>query len=289
VTSVFYKGRFTEAAGSWDELSASQLRQAVAILTGPYLPEVKRLRLLKVLLRWSWWKIALAMGMLRFWDLPEQKSGLRRLQLFGKAVDRTARLAEAAEELTRFFFEGNTITRNIIPEYKGFFGPADALANMRMAEFCFSENYYLLWKQTQETKYLNLLISCLWRPGKKNAANEAAGDYRTPFNPAMHNTMAARVNKWPADVKLAMAMIYDGMRAKKISDNPKVFSDAEPQGETVFGLWSIMRSVAKAGHFGDFDKVQHQYLDTILMELTEASIEAERLEEQMETMKTEHA
>ena len=68
-----------------------------------------------------------------------------------------------------------------------------------------------------------------------------------------------------------------------MATNPRVFDEASPDaGESLYGLWSVMRSVAKAGHFGDFDKVQEQYVDTILMELNEAIVEAEKMEAEME-------
>jgi hypothetical protein len=39
-----------------------------------------------------------------------------------------------------------------------------------------------------------------------------------------------------------------------------------------------MRSVAKEGTFGDFDRVNEQYVDTILMDLNEVVAEAEQIE-----------
>lgn len=287
MVDVFYKGKFTSVPASWDELTARQLREAVLIITGPYLPEVQRIRLLKVLMRWSWWRMAITMGILQFWEIPSPTVSLKKLMLFGRAVDRTARLADAAESITRFLFEGNSITRNHFPRYKKMYGPGDKLANVRMGEFCFAENYFLMWKATGETSHLNLLLACLWRPGRKTKQRVASGDLRYDFNPVVLAAQSKKIDLWPLDVKLSMAMIYDGMRKQKIEANTKVFSGEGSDGESVYGLWSIMRSVAKAGHFGDFDKVQTQYLDTILMELTEAIVEGEKMEAQLEETKTD--
>ena len=280
MVNVFYKGQFTQVPDSWDELTDKQLREVCLILTGPYLDDVKRIRLLKVLMKWSWWKLCITVGMLQFWELPKLNSSLKRLQLFGKVVDRTARMANAAEQLTKFLFDGNQITRNIVPAYKGHYGPADQLTNVRMGEFCFAENYFMQWKITQQTTHLNMLLACLWRPAAKDRKlAKQAGDIRMKFNPVVLPQHAKKIDKWPIDIKMAMAMVYDGMRKEKIAANPNIFSgESSNENDSLYGLWSVMRGIAKAGHFGDFDKVQDQYVDTIMMELNEALAESERIE-----------
>ena len=277
MNTVFYNGRFTEVPASWNELTGKQLVRVIKIITGPYLPEVQRIRLLQVLLRWSWWKLALTLGMLRFWELPSHQSSLRKLELFSKAVDRTVRMAEAAEELTAFIFEGNTLTRNLLPHYRGHYGPADSGANLRMAEFAFAENYFLAWKQNSSTADLNKLIAVLWRPGVNSKQRRAEGDVRNRFVPSLLEAHAAKVDRWPIEVKMAMAIIYDGMRKSKLQGN-MVFDGKHEEAESLYGLWSVMRMVAKAGHFGTFSQVEELYVDTVLMELNEAMAEAERLD-----------
>lgn len=281
---MFYKGEFTDVPASWDELSGRQLVRIVGILTGPYMRDVQRIRLLQVLLGWSWWKMLLTLGMLRFWELPKLQSSLRRLQLFGNAVDRTARLAEAAEQLTAFIFEGNTLTKNLLPKYRGHFGPADSGSNLRMAEFAFAENYFLAWKAEGKTADLNKLVAVLWRPGRNSKERREAGDCRNALVPPLIEQHAAIVDRWPLAVRESMALIYDGIRKAKLSGN-RVFEGKSEEAETLYGLWSVMRQVAKAGHFGTFKDVEDLYVDTVLMELNEAMAEAERLEEQWEAQK----
>ena len=282
MNSVFIKGKWRDVPSEWNDLTGKQLCEALNVLTGPYLEEVKRIRLLKIVLGWSWWRLAATLGMLRFWDIPAVTSSLGKLSMFASAIDRTERLAYASEELTKFFFDGNTITKNLLPKYKGFYGPADNLANLKAAEFVFAENYFLAWKDSGNTAMLNKLIAVLWRPGKKTPQRKMQGDYRDPFNQVACDENAKLVDKWPMEIKAAMAVIYDGMRRQKIADNEIVFSGNGGGDPLVHGLWSVMRSVSKAGHLGDLNQVFDQYIDTILMELTEAIIEGEKMEEQFQ-------
>lgn len=287
MVSIFYKGKFTNVPAEWNELSGKQLVGIVKVLAGDYLPEVQRIRLLQVLMGWSWLKMAVSLGMMHFWELPKIDNTLRRLQLFGKVVDRTARMAVASEQLTAFIFDGNTLTKNPLLKYKHCYGPMDEMGNMRMAEFVWAEGYFLRWKESASTADLNMLVATLWRPRKRFWWRDRSGDKREPFNQATLNGHVQVVDKWPLAVKLAMATIYDGMRKHKIASNAMLFeSNGKSEGDGgVYGMWSVMRSVAMAGHFGDFEKVENMYVDTVMMELTEAMIQAQKLEEQMDAQK----
>lgn len=211
------------------------------------------------------------------------------LMLFRAMVDipwhkffamRTPALMDVAIECTEFLFQKNTLTRNLIPQYKWLAGPADNLMNLKMAEFCFSEFRYFAWRNSQEQKDLDMFIATLYRPTKDmfyDAVRNPDGDVRKPFNDSLTPVIALKIAKWPMEVKRAIVLFYEGCRAKKIEDNPKVFDNSTGE-ESLHGLWSVMRSVAKGGSFGDFDKVNEQYVDTILMELNETVAEAERIE-----------
>jgi hypothetical protein len=194
---------------------------------------------------------------------------------------RTPNLIDAAYEATAFLLKENTLTKNLIPFYKGFAGPSDQLGNVRMGEFCFSEFYFLQYKHNSLDKDLDLLVATIYRPRKHwlfyNYRKNFEGDFRKPFSPHTIRYYAEDIAKWPRHVKLAIYHFYEGARAEKILGNPKVFDSSDGE-ESLYGLWSVMRSIAKSGHFGDLDKVQEQYIDTMLMELNETVAEAEKIE-----------
>lgn len=281
---IFHKGKFYQTAGTWNELTGKQLVQVMGVLCGNDSLPTGRLKLLRILLQWSWWKLVLTCGMHRLLRLD--KINLTRVPArFGRWLDNTERIATAAEDYTAFLFEANKLTKQLLPNVGGWYGPDSSLGNMKMAEFCFCENYFIAWRDTKNPAHLNRLVAILYRPGKKkyDKHRNELGDIRIDFNPNSIEQRIKKVDKWPLNLRLAICNFYEGCREEKMATNPRVFDEASPDaGESLYGLWSVMRSVAKAGHFGDFDKVQEQYVDTILMELNEAIVEAEKMEAEME-------
>jgi hypothetical protein len=190
-------------------------------------------------------------------------------------------LITIARDCTEFLFE-NKLTKNPIMFWGKFAGPADSISNMKIGEFTFAEFAYMQYVQTKDVRFLHTLVATIYR-SKRNRllysySQNPDGDYRVPFNPNLVDYNTKVVSKWPRPVLDSIFHFYQGARAEKIAANPKVFDGTESQGQSLYGMWSVMRSVAKAGHFGDFDKVQDQYIDTVLMELNETVVEAEKLE-----------
>lgn len=189
-------------------------------------------------------------------------------------------LMDAAVECTEFLFRENTLTKNLLPYYGGLYGPGHGLSNLKMAEFCFSEHRYIQYKQTPSPENLNMFIAVIYREGKSifyDYVRNPDGDVRKKFNDELTPMLAMRIAKWPDHVKRAILLFYEGARNAKVKANDKVFGSSDGQ-ESLYGLWSVMRSVAKEGTFGDFDRVNEQYVDTILMDLNEVVAEAEQIE-----------
>lgn len=190
-------------------------------------------------------------------------------------------LITIARECTEFLFE-NKLTKNPIPFWGKFAGPADSLANLKIGEFTFSEFAYTQYERTKDVQFLHTLVGSLYRQRRNkyqyDYTRNPEGDFREPFNPNLIDYNTKVVAKWPRPVLDTIYHFYQGARAEKIMANPKVFDGSESQEQSLYGMWSVMRSIAKAGHFGDFDKVQEQYIDTVLMELNETVAEAEKIE-----------
>jgi hypothetical protein len=238
----------------WNELNRKQLLAVIKVMYDEKGDDRGLLLLFRALARIPWWQFFMM---------------------------RSPNLLEAAYDATAFLFQENKLTKNILTFYKGFAGPADQLTNVKMGEFCFSEFYYLQYKTNNETKPLDRLVATLYRPRKHwlfyNYRKNFEGDYRKPFSPHTIMYYSENISKWPLHIKHAIFQFYEGARAEKIASNPRVFESSTGE-ESLYGLWSVMRSVAKSGHFGDLDKVQDQYVDTLLMELNETVVEAERIE-----------
>lgn len=176
----------------------------------------------------------------------------------------------------QWIFENFFVTKQLVPSYRGYFGPKSNLDNMVLSEFHFAEQYYAEIKKDDYTS-LNHLIAVLYRLPKKkyNFKLDIDGDAREEFNSNIVDFHARKIKRWPMAVKFAILMYYDGCRSKLADDNSKIFS-GESSG-TGLGMYTIMRGIA-GPKFGDLEKVEKMYLHTALLELNLMMEEEERLE-----------
>lgn len=256
---VYYGKDAYPAPSAWNELNRSQLLKVMDVFYAQVSEAKGFLVILKVLTNMPWWKLFSA---------------------------RTPYIEAASKEASSFLMEKNDLTKNLIPYFRGKFGPADQMRNLKGGEFCFTEIFYSRWKNEQDDQFLDKLVAVLYRPARilYNHWINPDGDRRQEFNPNLIDRHTRAVSSWPKNVKLAIAHYYEGCRNEKILQNPKVFEGGSGE-ESVHGMWSVMRNVAKAGHFGNLDNVLNQYVDTILMELNEVVTEAERQEAELKKKK----
>lgn len=194
---------------------------------------------------------------------------------------------------TDFLLTDKSLTRQLIPIYKGFHGPAEDFNNLLMEEFVFAEDFYLRYAESKrpvnegeepgmgEERLLDDLISVLYRKPKAgyDLKINPDGDGREPFNENVcRHSAAAVISGWPMGVKLAILTWYSCCREKMVQDNPEVFGGSG--GPAKYGLLSIMRSIAESGVHGDFDKVAKKHVKIIMMELNEKVEDNKRLEKQ---------
>jgi hypothetical protein len=252
--SAFFKKWSYAVPDSWNEISSKNYLPLMKVFFTEYENDRGVLMLFRALAGIPWW------------------------QFFGM---RSPNLIPAALDATEFLFKGNSLSKNLLPFYKGYAGPAEELKNLKMAEFCNAEFYYNKYDKEKKLENLDAFVAIIYRPKKSrwkyNYKLNIDGDFRAPFNSNTTGYHQKRIAKWPTHVKLAIFHFYQGARATIIARNPKVF-DNNDGGESLYGLWSIMRSVAKGGHMGDIDKVADQFVGTVLMELNETVVEAERIE-----------
>jgi hypothetical protein len=279
---LYYHNRIYPVPGSWNELSPKQLLRIVKLLYSSSSVEVGKLKLFCILSGWSYLRIAIVTRLftdkhldarIHLLSLPERKI---------KQLNFLTQLYAAIDEFPNFLLgqEFVDLTINKIPKYKNYYGPSDQLSNITIAEFTMTEMCFIKWKRSEgkEILALNELVAILYRPRRASASDSA--DVRVPFDPELTRLHLPVVAKWPNAVRIAIAIFYESCRSSKLQSNSDLFSDDDGTDQPLFGLWSLMRNVAKSGHFGDMDKVQNQYLDVILMELHEVKAEAEKLKSQ---------
>jgi hypothetical protein len=148
-----------------------------------------------------------------------------------------------------------------------------------VSEFIFSEQFYSDYKATKKMDALDQLVATLYRPAKKgyDAKRNPDGDIRIPYNDFLTGYYADKIGGWPAKVKQAILHWYEGCRLKLIDDNPDVFGASSGGGDSLYGLYSVMRTVAEKGIHGDLEKVERMYVKVFLMEINEQLAEAARI------------
>lgn len=247
INKIFYS-----IPSTWNELNGRQLIEVIQTINrqGIFLLDAQ-VRLLKTLLNLTWWRMWLA-GAASFDD-----------KLY----------------LTDFLLQENTLTKNLLPTYKGMYGPADDFGNLLICEFIFTEQNYQAYNETANNDALNSLVAILYRPCKKryNRKRNPEGDIREPYNDNLTALYAAQVSRWPVVVKLAILHFYEGCRQKLQQDFPEPFSGGSGE-ESKYGLWSVMRGVAERAVHGDLKQVEKMYLKEFMMELTELMAEARRIQ-----------
>lgn len=168
-------------------------------------------------------------------------------------------------EHVQWIFDKIRITKNLIPVYEKFYGPAEELNNMTLAEFHFAEKYY---SQIKENDYSALphLIASIYRKAKPgyNKSLDKDGDARQKFNSNVVDFYAKKISKWPDAVKFAILIFYDSCRDQIAKDNPQIFSGSGK--DDGLGMYSVMRGLA-GPKFGEIEKVEEMFLHNALLEL----------------------
>lgn len=173
-----------------------------------------------------------------------------------------------------FLYEDNALTKQLIPSVRvgmlWFYGPADRLKNITIAEFIFAHAYWVKHKKDQtDEEALNMMIATLYRPAKPKKQRKGPhydGDIRQQFNQYLVEERAAKVAKLPRHVKDAILIFFDGCIQYMEQQYPKIFSNNEGNAGS-YGMVEVLHTMA-GDKFGDFDKVQQSRMMDILRDLT---------------------
>jgi len=169
----------------------------------------------------------------------------------------------------QWLFEEIKLTKQLLPHYAGFYGPADDMMNLTMAEFHFCEMYYQELVVEKIDAALDNLVAVLYRKPKfaYDKARNKDGDIRTKFNPHETSYWSKQVAEWPRNVKQAILLFYDGCRQQWASDYDEVFTTAESNQNYYDGLYGMMRNIAGA-KYGTFEQVEQMYVNNALLEVS---------------------
>lgn len=158
------------------------------------------------------------------------------------------------KEYASFLYSETDLTK-FPKQIKTLYGPADRLANLTIDEFTYADLFYHNWSTQRTTQNLNRLVAVLYRPKRKE--KYISLDVRKPFKKEELSQHAGIVEKLPNNVKLTIAMAFQGSREKIIARYKYVFKKGSGKGSyTPFTKIINAMSRSENQPFGDFYKTK---------------------------------
>lgn len=250
------KNVYTIEADGYNDLTGSQLIKIFEVLLKETLRELQEMKILHILLGCSKYEF--------FLNIP---------------LDAKARMIQDIQ----WIFEIKALTKQLIPEYEGLYGPSSEWHNLTMEEWNDCEVYYYLFTNENDTTALDKLIGILYRECKKDYNHQINidGDCRVPFNQYQSEYIAKeKISQWPQSVKMAILAWYDGCR-QSVTELYDLFGG---NGEEVNepGMFQIIRALC-GDKFGSFKEVERLNVHIALRDLMLTKQENEKLEAQLKS------
>jgi hypothetical protein len=152
-----------------------------------------------------------------------------------------------------------------------YFGPID-FHKISAEEFSFSDMACTAFIKTTNPKYLDTLISILFRPKKhfwfiKSKLSDSDGDIRQPFNKHLIDNRLKIVEKFNLSAKLAAFWWFHTQRCKLQEKYPHLFTNSNQTQAYNVGWLSVILSLSKAGTFGNYEKTCRTSMHLLLTDL----------------------
>jgi hypothetical protein len=181
---------------------------------------------------------------------------------------------------TLAFLLENKLYNWLIPELhfrfrKTFHGPANRLSTSSILEFSVSEFHYSAFKKTSDERYLDLLISALYRPASKKNNGK---DFRAIFTELDCKSNAGLISKLPAAVRASILFNYEGCRSFIVKKYPLIFVPGEgSENNKLPDLGPLIKTVA-GSKFGSYNETEGTNLYTFLDHLQDEMDKVKEME-----------
>lgn len=187
-------------------------------------------------------------------------------------------LRERAIAHVQWVFEKNTLTQQLLPSIYGYYGPKGSFDNLTLEEYHCAEIFYSDFIRSADIADLDKLVAVLYRKPKSDYddVRDPDGDIRMPFNEHEIDFWAAKIGRWPSDIKEAVLLWYDGCRQHLIALYSSVFTPPKDgaTAEDSRGMFGVMRQIADGSKYGQFEQVKKLNIHTALLEMEELIKEA---------------
>ncbi len=252
VNLIYHKNRQLTIAENWDEVTTEQYIAIAKVLHAQIERSLASDRILKILS---------GKNLFSFLMLP--------LHVRMNAWDHV-----------QWVIDDIKTTKQMLPVYKGLYGPESEFLNLRIVEFHHTEIAWQKWIN-EDPDGLDELVAVLYREPKKHydKTRNREGDIRIAFHHGDIEFHKQLVNKWPAEIKQAIAIWYDACRQQLVKDYEPAFAGSGSDDNYYQGLYGMIRSIAGSGRYGPFEEVEEMYVHAAFLEIVACFYEEEKLKE----------
>jgi len=203
---------------------------------------------------------------------------------------------EITEKENVKYIVNSKLSKNLIPHFRfkhsKYYGPADALTNLLFSEYIHALTNYVRYCKTQETQYLDKLITILYRKKKpllfiKKKLPNYNGDIRKKFNDHFIEKNSKKFQKLHHKYKLSILWFFEGSLYFLQRRFPFVFN-GEGSGNDTEIFESFLRLTDKLARQDPTKnkEIRNTYLYEIMINLDEAGIKYEKELEYYEKLKS---
>lgn len=227
-----------KALDKWEELSKTELKKLVEIFFLQKMTEDERkLRACMILYK------------------------LKRFHLFLFEPEQMHHLVQKCEWLFQ-----KPLDVQLLPKIGKLYGPGNKLSGYSGYEFIFADTYFMRYAETQDIKFLDKLISILYRPKRKRIAEDFNGDLRKEFNPYQAKQQENKIAKLPEWMKYAVFLYYKGCREEWEQLHNNLFNQQSPSNSKAEAWDQIMLRIS-GKEFGDYDSTLSQPIHTLFRKM----------------------
>ena len=197
-----------------------------------------------------------------FFQLPTEKMTFLKHSRPGRYEEYCADLLTATEGLFDFLFEktapppnsppleglgeviiAKKLTRQLLPEYNGFYGPKAGLSNVQIWEFTMAEAAFMEFVEKKETVMLDMLIATLYRPERSDVAKWRKSDkYNLDDRRVFNDQLIARdmllVKDWLPEIKTLIFIFFFSCREALQGMFPKIYKNRLKKKDGKAASWT---------------------------------------------------
>ncbi len=192
--------------------------------------------------------------------------------------------------LVDWVFDKLDLRKNLIPvitiDKKKYLGPADELENLRFAEWCAADTFFMNYTVSGDIYQLQQLAAVLYRPagtGDEYSPEHVTwrGDRREKFNDQLLKNRTALMAQLPKAVLQGIFLFYTSARAIILEGYPEVFSgNSKSREDTRQGWLDIYDDLRADPKYAGPDRLDEEMMHSVFFSLERNNIKMAKIKEQ---------